>query len=244
MKKFISIAVAALIALTLIAGCSGGGNQNAANTQLQGGQQSQGQQGAQQSQGQQGGQQSQGQQGGKMVEPQQLISRMEAAQLVGEEVKDAIKEEQSMFGLKICLYVAEKPDSKSYLQVALIQQGSLQGGGQGGSGGQGDSGGQGGSEGQGGGQASGGQSGGQGGAEGQMSPKSIFQALKRAIADPNTDAGRIGEEAFISAPGISILSGEYYIYVAASGPDPAAAQQITKQAGELAVNNLKRMLGQ
>lgn len=77
-----------------------------------------------------------------------------------------------------------------------------------------------------------------------MSPKTIFEALKKSLADPNADAGRIGEEAFVSAPGISILSGEYYIYVAASGADPTKTQQITKQAAELAVNNLKRMLGQ
>lgn len=247
MKKFIAITVAVLYILALATGCSGGGNQNAATTQLQGGQQSQ-QQGGQKSQGQQG-QQPEEQSAAKMIEPQQLISRQEAAQLVGEPVKDAIKEEQSMLGLKLSLYVAENPDSKCYLQVAVIQQGAMQAEEQSGQGG-GQSGGQSGSGGQGGGQeGSGGQSGGQSGGGGtggqkEMSPKSMFEALKKALGDPNIDAGRIGEEAFISAPGISILSGEYYIYVAASAIDPAQNQQITKQAGELAVNNLKRMLGQ
>ncbi len=251
MKRLVIITAALALVFTLLAGCGGDENKNAATTQLQGGQQQQGQQGGQKSpeSQSQGGQQQSG--GGQMIEPQQLISRQEAAQLAGEPVKDPIKEEQQMLGLKLCLYVAEKPDSKSYMMVAVVQQGAMQGGGGGESGGQsggegggGESGGHGGGGGESGGQGGQGGQGGGGGGQQEMTPKSLFEALKKTLADPNADAGRIGEEAFLSAPGISILSGEYYIYVAASAADPAMTPQIIKQAGELAVNNLKRLLGQ
>ena len=43
--------------------------------------------------------------------------------------------------------------------------------------------------------------------------------------------------------GMSILSGESCIYIAVGSADPAMAQNILKQAAELAVINMKRIQG-
>ncbi|HEX3072881.1 MAG TPA: hypothetical protein VHP30_04635, partial [Ignavibacteriales bacterium] len=144
-------------------------------------------------------------------------------------------------GLKTCFYVAENTASKGYLEIAVIQSSSEQGGAQGGQSGQ-KSGGQGSSPSS---SASGGQSSGQsGGGQGQMSPSVIYEALKKVMADPNsTEAIRIGDEAFATAAGITILSKQYCIFVSASGADPATAKQLTKKAGELAMSNLERIQG-
>jgi len=245
MKKLRCLMVFLFCVIFFIAGCSNSESQSA-STQLPGGGQSPAASAS-------GGQQASGQEqsGGQMIEPKQLISKEEAAQLIGEAVKDGSVDEQQMLGMKICFYPAESSSSKSYLSIAVIQQASLQ---QGESGGGSQSGGSGGGSGQSGGsEQSGGQSGGSGGSGGggqsgggnQLTPKGIFEAIKTAMEDLNAaDTGRIGDDNFMSAQGMAIISGEYFIYVTAGNNDPAKIQQIVKQAGELAVRNLKRIQGQ
>jgi hypothetical protein len=181
----------------------------------------------------------------QMIMPEQLISKEEATELIGEPVKDGVKEQQPLLGLNICFYAAEAKDSKSYLQIALIQKEAMSSGQSGDQSGQ--SGGQSGQSGSQSGQSgqSGGQSGGSGGSEGEMSPKTLYEGLKKLFSDPNTAiTGRVGEDTFISAQGMSILSGEYYIYVAIGNSDPQKMQTILKQAGETAEFNLKRIQGE
>jgi hypothetical protein len=216
-----------------MAGCSGGNQQqSAATTQLAGNNSQPSGQSSQGGKGSSDGQSS----GGQSIEPKQLISKLEAAQLLGEAVKDAVTSEKSEMGLKTCFYIAENTASKSYLEIAIIQAGGGQSGG--------SSGGSGPSSSPSGGQSSGGQGSSQGGGQGQMSPSTIYEAIKKVMADPNsTEPIRIGDEAFATAPGIAILSKKYCIFISASGADPAAAKQLTKQAGELAMSNLERIQG-
>lgn len=241
MKKLICIIIASLCVVAFITGCSGGNQQqSAATTQIAGNSSQPSGQSSQGSQGGSGGQSS----GGQSIEPKQLISKLEASQLLGEAVKDAVTGDKSEMGLKTCFYVAENTASKSYLEIAILQTSSGQEGSSGGSSpskspsqsgshGSSQDGGQGGSQG-----------GSQGGGQQQTPPNAIYEALKKVMADPNsTEPIRIGDEAFATASGIAILSKGYCIFVSASGADPAAAKQLTKQAGELAMSNLERIQG-
>lgn len=226
------------IALAL-SGCSSDESQSA-STQLPGGGQSPAASSSSMPQtSQQGGG------GGQIIEPKQLISKEEAAQLLGEPVKDGMTDEKPVLGMKICFYTAENSASKSYLQIALVQSGMLQQGQEQpqasaspGASSQPD--------GQGGGQSSSPQDsqGSSGGGE-QLTPKALFEALKQSMEDLNSvETGRIGDDNFLTAQGMGILSGEYYIYVSAGSNDPAAISDIVKAAGEMAVRNMKRIQGQ
>jgi len=184
--------------------------------------------------------------GGQMIEPKQLISKVEAAQLLGEPVKDGITDEKPVLGMKICFYAAENPASKSYLQIAVVQSGMLQQGqGQPQASASPDTSSQPGS--QGGGDSSGPQAsqGSSGGGGEQLTPKALFEALKQSMEDLNsTETGRIGDDNFLAAQGMGILSGEFYIYVSAGSNDPAAIPEIVKAAGEMSFRNLKRIQGE
>ncbi len=239
MSKLKCVTAVLLCMIILTAGCAQDESQSA-TTQLAGGNQTpeSGAKGEQQQSSSDGASESQ------VIEPKQLISREEAAQLIGEAVRDGADEEQEALGMKICFYAAENIDSKGYLQITVIQQAALSKGSseekteEGGSGGEENAGGSGGSEKQGG---SGGS--GQGGG-GELSPKDIFEALKKALKDQNApDPGRIGDDIFLSAQGMGIMLGEYCIFVAAGSSDPAKVSEIVKMAGELAVRNLKRIQG-
>lgn len=232
MRKIIRALTCLLCAVLLLSACSGG-NSESANTVLSGGQTP----GANGSQSQQaGGSQSQGQSQG--VKPEQLISKAEAAMLIGEAVKDGAKGEYPMLGMNMCFYAGATPESKGYLQVAVIQMGQS-------------------------GQAehssqpsesqssqpseskSSQPSESSGGGGEQMSAKTLYEGFKKLFSDPNVAlTGRLGDDAFVSAPGMSILTGEYYIYIAAGSADPVQAQAIVKAAAELALNNLKRIQGE
>jgi hypothetical protein len=241
MKKTIWIILTLLIVVTLTAGCSGGDSEGASATVQPGNAQSPE---AKSSDSQQasGSGESQSQQ----IKPEQLISKDDAAMLIGESVKAGVSEEYPLLGLSSNFYAPEKEDSKSYLQVCLIQQSALkQGGGGEQSGGSDQSSqkeSQSSSE-QSGQSESGGGSGGSGGEE--MTPKSLYEGLKKLFSDPNAAiTGRIGDDIFISAQGISVLSGEYCIIILIGNSDPAKTQEMLKKAGEMAVSNLKRIQGQ
>ena len=229
MRKIIRALACLLCVVLLLPACSGG-NSESANTVLSGGQSP----GANSSQSQQAGSsQSQGQ--AQMIKPEQLISKDEAATLLGETVKDGAKGEYPLLGMNMCFYAAEKADSKGYLQVAIIQMGSAGGQEQSEESSQP-------SESQ---SSQSSESAGGGGGEEEMSAKTLYEGFKKLFSDPNTAlTGRIGEDAFVSAQGMSILSGEYYIYIAAGSADPTQMQAIVKAAAELAVNNLKRIQGE
>ena len=241
MRKLTRYVIVIFCIVLALSGCSSNESQSA-STQLPGGGQSPASNSSNMPQSSQ-----QSETSGQMIEPKQLISKEEAAQLIGETVKDASTDEQPMLGMKICLYAAENSASKSYLQIAVVQAGSLQQGQQQSSGSSGG--------------LSGGGSGSSGGGPGnsssnspgtspssssgsELTPKGIFEALKQAMEDLNSgDTGRIGDDNFLTAQGMGILSGEYYIFVSAGSNDATVVPGIVKAAGELAVRNLKRIQG-
>lgn len=238
MKKTICLILAFLILVLIIPGCSQGNSEGASATVQPEKSQSPG---ASSSAGMQasGSESSQSQQ----IKPEQLISKEEAVKLVGESVKAGVNEKYPLLGLSTCFYAPEKSDSKSYLQVCLIQNSALKQGGEEQSGQSSEPSETSGSKS--GGSESGQQSssGGEGG--GEMSPKTLYEGLKKLFSDPNTAlTGRIGDDIFISAQGISILSGEHCIVILMSCTDPAKTAETLKQAGELAISNLKRIQGE
>jgi len=181
---------------------------------------------------------------GLMIKPEQLLSKEEAAALIGESLKTGISEEYPLLGLNTCFYAPDKPDSKCYLQICLIQQNALkqkEGGGDGGESSAKPS-----ESGQSNSEQSGESGGGSGGSSGgEISPKTLYEGFKKLFSDPNTAmTGRIGDDIFISAQGISVLSGEYCIVILIGASDPSQAQTALKQASELAVKNLKRIKGE
>ncbi|MGI5848791.1 MAG: hypothetical protein ACOX8Q_01765 [Christensenellales bacterium] len=78
--------------------------------------------------------------------------------------------------------------------------------------------------------------------ETQQTPSSIFDALKQVMSEPNAEAPKIGDEAFMGMPGLYVLSNGYYIGVSSGGSGDQ--KEILKKAGEKAIENLKRILGQ
>ncbi len=242
MKKAICLILAFLILVLIIPGCSQGNSEGASATVQPEKSQSPGASSSADKQAS-GSESSQSQQ----IKPEQLISKEEAVKLVGESVKAGVNEKYPLLGLNTCFYAPEKSDSKSYLQVCLIQNSALkQGGGEqsgqsskssetgGPESGNSESGGSAGKQ---------SESGGEGGEE--MSPKTLYEGLKKLFSDPNTAlTGRIGDDIFISAQGISILSGEHCIVILMSCADPAKTAETLKQAGELAISNLKRIQGE
>lgn len=244
MKRIICLVLTSLIIILLIPGCSGGESEGASATVQPGSSQSPE---SKSSDSKQASSESGGSED-KQIKPEQLISKEDATTLIGESVKAGVSEEYPLLGLSTNFYAPEKPDSKSYLQVCLIQQSALKKGGSeqsvgsSESGQQGESGGSG-SEKSGQSGESGGGSGGEGGEE--MSPKTLYEGLKKIFSDPNTAVtGRIGDDIFISAQGISILSGEHCIIILVSCADPSKAEETLKKAGELAISNLKRIQGE
>ncbi|HOV69803.1 MAG TPA: hypothetical protein PLZ84_05720 [Clostridia bacterium] len=163
------------------------------------------------------------------IKPQQLITKEEAAQLLGEAVKEGLEDEQKMLGINIIYYESEKNPSK-FLKVAVFQQGEMsqrQG--------EKDSGSQ-----QGGGDSSQQQSG-QGSSEG-FSPKSAFEAVKKVFSDPTAgNSGNIGDDSFITSRGMVFMAEETFVYIAVGGTDDPT--ETVKQAGNLALRNLKRVKG-
>jgi hypothetical protein len=57
---------------------------------------------------------------GRLIEPCELISKTEAETLLGVKLKDAVKTEQEVVGLKLCFYESE--DTDRFLQVGLTQE--------------------------------------------------------------------------------------------------------------------------
>jgi hypothetical protein len=52
----------------------------------------------------------------------------------------------------------------------------------------------------------------------------------------------IGDEAYLATPGLHILSDGYYISIALGNPSDKKNQEMLKEAGLLAVDNLKATL--
>ncbi len=233
MKRWFLMLAAVLTVVFTIAGCSGG-NQGSASTTVAGSSQT-----AAMSNSQSQPSESESGSTGQKIKPGQLISQAEAATLLGAAVKDGVSAENPLLSLSVCFYSADNPASKDYLQIALIQKSQ---------GGQSEQGGQpsesassqpseSASS-----QPSASQSGGQN--EG-MPTKGLYEALKMLFSDPNTPiTGRLGDDAFIATQGTGILYKEYFIYVSAGSATPDAAKAIVAQAGELAVENIMRLLGE
>lgn len=234
MKKGICILTALAFALCL-AGCSGGGSGSTSTTISKSSQppQTSSSGGSPQSSGSSSPQ--------KMaVKPEQLISQAEAAALLGEAVKNGASGENPLLLSSMCFYAAENSASMGYLQIVLIQQPPGDSGGSD-SGSSSQSASASPSESS----SASGQPGASSGSGESMSPKSLYEALKMMLSDPNTPVtGRLGDDAFISTQGTGILYKEYFIYIAAGAATPEAAQAVVKQACELAVQNLRRVLGE
>jgi len=234
MKKVFCILIS-LVLLAVISGCSGG--DSGSTTTVVTGSSSQSQSASSSS----GESSSTSSSPGKSIKPEQLISSEEAAQLIGEAVKAGVKDDYSAFGLDICFYAAANAESKNYLQIAVIQQASE-------------------SESQGGessqpsesssasasasaspsssASASGGQS-------EPATPKSLYDGFKKIFSDPNAAVtGRLGDDNFLAAQSISILSGDYCIFIAVGSFSPEAGQAILTQASEMVMANLQRILGE
>ncbi len=75
-----------------------------------------------------------------------------------------------------------------------------------------------------------------------QTPESLF----RAIVDNFEDAARvegIGNEAYFATPGLHILQDDYYILIAIGNLNDEANREKLKEAGKLAVRNLKAVTG-
>ena len=234
MKKNVFILMALFIMVVTITGCSGG-DSGSTSTTVSGSSQSPSSQSSSSGGSQQSSDSSSSQ--APQIKPEQLISKTEAATLIGEAVKDGAMDEYPQFGLSLTFYAAENSESKNYLQIAVLQQAS-EGGGEGGA-----------SESSASSQpsqsSSSSPSSSSGGSGEKLAPKDIFEGLKKLFSDPFAPVeGRMGDDTFMSAQGISILYGEQYIYISVGSFSATDAQKILKQAAELAITNLKRIQGE
>lgn len=71
-------------------------------------------------------------------------------------------------------------------------------------------------------------------------PLSMYEATVGAFESEAVEA--IGDEAAFATPGIHIMSNGYYISIAAGNLDDEAVRAVLKEAGALAVKNLKNLL--
>lgn len=71
-------------------------------------------------------------------------------------------------------------------------------------------------------------------------PASLYEATVGAFESEAVDG--IGDEAAFATPGIHIMSDGYYISIAAGNLDDEAVRAVLKEAGALAVKNLKNLL--
>jgi hypothetical protein len=234
MKKLFCILLVLMIVIICLPGCSDKESQSATTTVQAGGSQqpkASGENSAQASE-------SSGSEG-KKIKPEQLISKEDANKLIGEAVKAGVDDEYPLLGLSSCYYAPENSESKNYLQISVLQKKEEKGsesGGQSESGKSSESSSQGQS----------GESGGSGGGSGEeeMSPKGLYEGLKKIFSDSNAAVtGHIGDDIFISGKSISILSGEYCIIISVGSADPVAAETMLKDAAEMAVSNMKRIQG-
>jgi len=169
---------------------------------------------------------------GKTIKPEQLISKNEANTLIGEAVKAGVSDEYQKLGVTTCYYAAENTESKGYLQISVLQKSKKKDDQSSGGSGQSE-------------QPSESQSSSGGGESGEMAPKDLYEGFKKIFSDANTAvAGHIGDDTFISAKSITILSGEYCIVISVGSADPAMAETMLKSAAEMAVNNLNRIQGE
>lgn len=81
-------------------------------------------------------------------------------------------------------------------------------------------------------------------------PKQIFDFMKspapRATKSSTpviATVSGLGDEAFIADPGINIVYQGYYIVISVGDPNDAKNQEILKNAGQLAIDHLKSLLG-
>lgn len=81
--------------------------------------------------------------------------------------------------------------------------------------------------------------------DGSQTPESIYKAIKDAVADPSDqpEVPGIGNEYFIGAPGLHILTDGVYLVISAGNTDDEKTREILKSAGSLAVENLHARLG-
>ena len=231
MKKLLTISVILIMVFMLLPGCSDKESQSATTT-VSGGQQ----QAQASSSGGAEASQSKGAES-KKIKPDQLISKDDASKLLGEAVKAGTEDEYEQLGLVSIYYAPENTESKNYLQITVLQKKEEKGGQSGSSGGAESS-----SKPSASGSQS--QSSGSGGQGSEMSPKSLYEGLKKIYSDANAAVtGHIGDDIFVSGKSISILSGDYCIIISSGNPDAAAADTILKNAAEMAVGNLKRIQG-
>lgn len=229
MKKLFCILLILTIVVTMLPGC-GNNESQSATTSVQGG-------GSQQPQANGANSAQASESAGaesKKIKPEQLISKEDANKLIGETVKAGVEDEYPQIGLSSCYYAPENQDSKNYIQISVLQKKEQKDG-------QSDDSSSKPSESSS--QSQSGEQGQSGGGE-EMSPKTLYEGLKKIYMDANAAVtGHIGDDIFVSGKSISILSGEYCIIISAGNADPTLAETILKDAAEMAVGNLKRIQG-
>ena len=75
----------------------------------------------------------------------------------------------------------------------------------------------------------------------EVTPKFIFESIKDNFEAELVAIDGIGEEAFITTPGIHILQGDYYIVIAVGNTSNETNRDILKAAGAKAVRNLEQL---
>lgn len=75
-----------------------------------------------------------------------------------------------------------------------------------------------------------------------QTPESLYRAIVENFEDAVKVEG-IGDEAYFATPGLHILQDGYYILIAIGNLSDEGNREKLKQAGELAVENLKAIIG-
>jgi hypothetical protein len=74
-----------------------------------------------------------------------------------------------------------------------------------------------------------------------QSPKSIYESLKANFPNAVKVEG-IGDDAFIAPPGMHVIKGDYYISIAVGNSDDPKNREILRAAGQMAVENLQKLI--
>lgn len=76
-----------------------------------------------------------------------------------------------------------------------------------------------------------------------ITPEEVYSGAKAGLDETSdVDISGIGDECFTGTPGLHIVKDGYYIVIAAGNTDDPKVQDILKEAGRIAVENLEQIL--